>query len=398
MYDWKRIAAAGGLAALLFAPAIVSAAPKASPMDLIKTIKEIGPEGNGNSEAGKAWRALVESGPDALPTILAAFKGADDRKINWLQTAVDAIAEKELAAGRSLPAEKLESFVRDTKHSGRGRKAAFDLLVRVDPKSPERLLPGFLDDPGLEMRREAVAHALADGARLVEKKDNDAAVAAYRKLLASARDEDQVEEIAKRLKKLNVEVDLAAHFGFIRDWALVAPFDNVGGIGFKTAFPPEKSVDLNAVYKGKKDADISWIAHSTKDPHGLVDLNKALGKFKGATAYAFATVESPEERSVEIRAGCITALKIFLNGQEIFAREEYHHGMEIDQHVGRGKLKAGRNEILIKVCQNEQTEPFAQVWQYQVRVCDNLGGAVPVKVVRPQIKEERKPTEGKVNP
>ena len=35
--------------------------------------------------------------------------------------------------------------------------------------------------------------------------------------------------------------------------------------------------------------------------------------------------------------------------QEIFARDEYHHGMELDQYVGRGTLKAGRNELLVKV-------------------------------------------------
>jgi hypothetical protein len=398
MYDWNRLALAGSLAALSMAWTAAHAAPALNPEVLVKAIKEIGPEGAGNAEASKAWRALIESGPDALPAILTAFDGADARMINWLQTAADAIAEKELAAGRSLPADMLETFIKDTKRSGRGRKAAYDLLVQIDRKAPARLLPGLLNDPGIELRREAVAHALADAARLVEKKEGDAAADAYRKLLSSARDQDQVEEIAKQLKKFNVEVDLAAHFGFIRDWAIIAPFDNVDGIGFKTVYPPEKSVDFNSVFKGKKDAEVSWIGHSTKDPHGLVDLNKVLGKFKGATAYAITVVKSPQERPVEIRAGCITALKIFLNGEEIFAREEYHHGMEIDQHIGRAKLKAGRNEILLKVCQNEQTEPYAQLWQFQVRLCDNLGGAVPIEVEQPKIKERGKPTEGKVNP
>ena len=53
----------------------------------------------------------------------------------------------------------------------------------------------------------------------------------------------------------------------------------------------------------------------------------------------------------------------------------------MDQHVGRGVLKAGRNAILVKLCQNEQTEAWAQEWSFQLRVCDAIGGAVPVTMV-----------------
>ena len=47
------------------------------------------------------------------------------------------------------------------------------------------------------------------------------------------------------------------------------------------------------------------------------------------------------------------------------------------QHAGAGTLKAGRNEILIKVCQNEQKEDWAQMWSFQLRTCDSVGSAVP---------------------
>jgi hypothetical protein len=44
-----------------------------------------------------------------------------------------------------------------------------------------------------------------------------------------------------------------------------------------------------------------------------------------------------------------------------------------DQYVARGRLKQGRNRILLKICQNEQTEDWAQVWAFQFRVCDLAG-------------------------
>src|SRR5205823_4167254 len=102
-----------------------------------------------------------------------------------------------------------------------------------------------------------------------------------------------------------------------------------------------------------------------------------VGKHMGAAAYAFAAVHSPTERPVQIRAGSQNALKIFLNGKLIFAREEYHHGMQMDQHIGNGTFRAGRNEILIKICQNEQTDDWAQNWSFQARICDPAGGSVP---------------------
>jgi hypothetical protein len=70
-------------------------------------------------------------------------------------------------------------------------------------------------------------------------------------------------------------------------------------------------------------------------------------------------------------------LKIFVNGKLLFAREEYHHGSKIDQYIVKGKLKAGTNEILLKVCQNEQTEAWAQKWTFQLRLSDAVGAAVP---------------------
>jgi len=39
---------------------------------------------------------------------------------------------------------------------------------------------------------------------------------------------------------------------------------------------------------------------------------------------------------------------------------------------------------LIKVCQNNQTDSWAQTWSFQARVCDATGGALPglTQVVR----------------
>jgi len=347
---------------------------------LIDRILAVGREGEGNPKASAAWRELVQLGPDTVFQILPAFDQADPVAVNWLRSAVDAIAERELAKGKPLPASQLEAFVGETKHSGLGRRLAYEWLVKVDPAAPARLLPHMLDDPGEELRRDAVAFALQNAKQLLDKNEKTAATAAYRKLLTAARDRDQVESIAKTLKNLGEPVDLVTQFGFITRWKLIGPFDNTGGKGFQTAYPPEKKIDLTASYQGQKNQSLTWKNHTTNDPYGVVDLNKALGKHMSVAGYAYAAVYSQKELPVELRAGSNNAVKIFLNGREIYFRDEYHHGLRMDQHVGRGTLKAGRNEILAKVCQNEQKEDWAQLWSFQLRVCDYLGGVIPLSV------------------
>src|SRR5262249_18133234 len=157
-------------------------------------------------------------------------------------------------------------------------------------------------------------------------------------------------------------------------------FDNTGEAGYAAAFPPERRVDPAAAYPGKQGATARWVEHTTADRRGVVDLNKVLGRQKGAVAYAFAVIVSPAERPVQVRAGCLNAVKVFLNGKEVLGREEYHHGMYLDQYAGSGTLRAGRNELLVKVCQNEQSDAWAQEWKFQVRLCDEAGAAVPFTV------------------
>lgn len=364
------------LASLL--PAAISA--QETVPGLLKDIKAIGKEGKGNAAAAKAWQALLRQPPEALPEVIAGLDDAGPIAANWIRAAVDGLAEKTLASGTRLPADKLEAFIRDTKHAGTGRKLAFDWLARIDPDARDRLLPGMLDDPGAELRREAVVVLLAQAQEQL-KKDKAGATATFQKILQHARDADQVSKAAAQLKELGLPVDLTRHFGFLTHWHLIGPFDNVKGVGFNAAYPPEKGFDLAGSFEGKVKEKVAWKEHVTEMPMGLVDLNKVYGSLKGAVVYGHTAIESPRGQPIEIRAATANAVRIYLNGEEVYFREEYHHGMSMDQHVGKGTLKKGQNKVLIKVCQNEQTEDWAKTWSFQLRICDILGAPVPLTVV-----------------
>src|SRR5262249_42262924 len=155
---------------------------------LLTRIQAIGKEGKGNADAAQAWRQLVKEGPHALIDILASLDSSSPAAANWLRSAVDAIAEKAQQAGKALPAEKLEAFVRDTRHTGSARRLAYECLLKADATAAKRLLPGMLNDAASELRRDAVDLVLKDAQNSLDKDDKPAASAAYRKALESARD------------------------------------------------------------------------------------------------------------------------------------------------------------------------------------------------------------------
>ena len=332
-------------------------------------VRAVGVKGEGHREAGAAAKALAKASPADLPAILAAMDGSNVLAENWLRGIAETVAQKQ--AGK-LPVAELEKFLAQTKHSPRARRLAYEFVAAVDRSAENRLIPTLLNDPSLELRRDAVALALADAAKAEGK---DAAKVAYRKAFAAARDHDQIKLASDKLKELGDTVDLPTHYGFVMTWQIIGPFDNTGEKGWDFAYPPEAKVDLVAKYPGLK-GEIGWKEATTKDEFGMVDLTKVLDKHKGAVAYASTDFIAEKDQDVDLRLACTNANKIWLNGEELTANHVYHTGQQLDQYLAHGKLKKGKNAILLKICQNEQTEPWAQGWQFQFRVCDNIGTAV----------------------
>jgi hypothetical protein len=341
----------------------------------LKTIKSVGSEAKGHPQATKALAELTKADGKSLLQILVALDDASPLTANWIRSAVETIADRELSAKRQLPVADFERYLADTRRDPRGRRLVFELLTRVDPTTPDRLLPGMLNDPSVEIRRDAVARVLKRAGELFDSDKKDDAKSVYQQALNAARDDDQVKVAVEKLGKLDVTVDLPRHFGFIQDWSLIGPFDNTGKLGFPVVFPPESNDNLTAEFQGK-DQKVRWTKTFTTDGYGVVDLNMVQAHHKGAITYARAEFTCDKAQDVDFRLGTPNSWKLWINGELAFAREEYHRGASLDQYRVRGKLKAGKNVILLKVCQNEQTEMWAQRWQFQLRVCDATGTAI----------------------
>jgi hypothetical protein len=363
------------LLALGFGASTVPAAVPASVKSALADIGRVGPEGQGNAAAGAAWQKLARADADAIPAILAAMDDANELAANYLRSAVDAIADRELSAGRKLPQPDIEKFLADTKHNPRARRLAYELIARISPSTAAKLLPGFVNDPSVELRRDAVEQLIARADAALAAKDNATATKEYQNALAFARDQAQIRKIAGELRKLGHAVDLPRHFGFLTHWKVIGPFDNARLVGFDTVYPPEKEINLAAEYDGKT-GKVKWTDAATGHDYGVLDVNRICGEDKGVAAYAYTEYESPRAQTVELRLGCKNGWKIWVNGEFIFGRDEYHRGAQIDQYRLPVNFRAGRNTILVKLCQNEEVKDWTKEWEFQLRVCDASGTAI----------------------
>jgi hypothetical protein len=357
---------------------------------LVASLQRAVAPGGSPQAARAAWDRLVACGPAALPPLLEALDTQDTVLANWLRTAFDRIVEAEISSGgKKLDADALLAFVRDPKHHGRARRLALEVVDRLRPGSSERFISGRLDDP--EFRYEAV-EALAQQADALQKSSqNEQASAAFRKAYGASRDLQQVKTIAGRLGNLGVTVRVGEHLGFLSDWYVIGPFDAHGMKGFKTVYPPEKHVDLDAELDGKA-GKVRWKRLAFREPPpaalpaaGVVlNLRGPLGDAEDAVAYAYTAFRVPAETVVEFRGAADDNFSVWANGERAFGFEEYRNGVRFDRHRFPVRLRAGVNTVLVKVCQAPLDPGGPENWEFLLRIVDRTGKGLTFPAALPE--------------
>jgi hypothetical protein len=356
-------------------PAVVRSTENEDLKSAIHTIRRVGPEGKRSAEAARAWKVLVKTPIEQLPLLLASMDGATPLARNWIRAAVDEILESAERRKKPLPTVGLESFLADASHDPQARRLALDLLVQQDKTANDRFLPKMVNDPSPELRRDAVGRVLDDAEELFNAQKKGEARSLFQQAFVAARDKDQIDKAAKRLKDLGQAIDLAKHFGFILDWKLIGPFANVEQKGVETPYPPEKALDLKAEYDSKA-GKVRWKEYVSKDENGIVDLNIGVGQHIEAVSYAATEFTSPAARDVEVRIGCYTVFKLWVNGEIALHRADAYTGMQFDHYRTKIRLREGKNTLLMKVCTDIPPPGVPKLWRFQLRVCDADGAAI----------------------
>jgi tetratricopeptide (TPR) repeat protein len=159
------------------------------------------------------------------------------------------------------------------------------------------------------------------------------------------------------------------------NWWVIGPFENVDG--FQKAFPPERKIDLDKSYKGKKEK-VQWRQAEDSVLEGYVDLKEIFEPDMWTVAYGLISIDCPTARQAQIRIGTNESTKVWLNDEEVwvynFRRDAY-----LDDDIIPVELKEGKNTVLIKVCQKTGD------WGFYFRITDPEGHAFGDISYLPQI-------------
>lgn len=368
--QWSTFLAGPSLACSMLL--LANAAKEDLPSEATSELTAIAKLSVGDADTVKGAQLAAQirsSGKIDLFEILEAMRGATPVGKNWLMGFANQAYSKATTGGESEALTKrLEAFLADRTQDSEARATVFEWLAQSKPESRTIWLAKMQDDPSPELRFAAIDAAL--------KTTKEAGP--LEQLLENARHPNQVTAIIKLLADSGKQIDQAKHFGFITSFRLIGPFDHVGTKNFNKVFPVETDWVAGKIadaYEGK-NGEVRWIEHKTDDKEGSVDLAKLYNNEKGCIVYAMAEFDSPIEGPAELRLGSIIGQKAWVNGKLVMANEVYHSSSQIDQYVEPIELKKGTNRILIKLCQNEQKESWAQGYQFMVRISDSTGKAI----------------------
>lgn len=167
-----------------------------------------------------------------------------------------------------------------------------------------------------------------------------------------------------------------AFLGCILDWHIIGPFNNEKGSGFLVAYPPEKEIDIAAIYEGKK-VKAFWRRFSRRPPLGEIDLDVLFWPNDEAVAYALTYLHVEKGTPAVLRAASDEGLRIWLNGRLVLSREAKRLLSLYDQDAAPVWLQAGWNRLLVKVGE------LKGKWGFRLRVTDLEGAPLPNLTVDP---------------
>ncbi|MBN1489350.1 MAG: HEAT repeat domain-containing protein [Phycisphaerae bacterium] len=247
------------------------------------------------------------------------------------------------------------------------RRTALGGIGRVVDPTVTELLPQvrpWMATDGVRTDAAMAAGALA--MRLPESQKEEAVAVLTE---AVALRPDNTRAMVKHLRALGVDIDLARDAGCVTSWWFIGPFTGDDAATWKTAYFPEKDVDLAA--GGEADGKtFAWKHHRTQDFDGIVNLWDAVGAENHAVAYAYAEIIVAEAQDVVLRLGSDDGIIVWLNGEPVHANPG-PRACSPDQDRAAAHLTAGTNRILVKV-QNRGSQ-----WAFCLRL--TTPGDAPVK-------------------
>jgi tetratricopeptide (TPR) repeat protein len=267
----------------------------------------------------------------------------------WLLALLLPLAPPRVSRAQAAPAQTQAQAISPYDEEVAARAARFQ--KEVARRSPAAVVPllGLHDLWDLVADRDALAAFIKQAAAPTVPPDVRAHGLFLLRALAGHRgDQATLDRTEKEL-------------GLLRAFSALGPFDNEGGKGHDTAFPPETDLgpgpSPGARYEGKsRAAPPTWRkvppAAITRDGRVLLDNMMRPDSFVTAYAVCFLKNTGPA-LPVAVRAGSSGPLKIWLNRGAPVLNNPHHRPFHPDQDHGAAVLLPGWNRLLVKLSANE---------------------------------------------
>jgi hypothetical protein len=378
----KRLTSLSLFLATIFGAASLFADANAA--DALKTLQSMKPGDADMKAAQSATQSIQTASPEGWLESLRAMSSATPIGKNWLANIASAQYRTAVAKDASKAEIAIEKFLADQSNDPEARTLAFHWITDQDESQRTRRLANMTNDRSPELRYAAIEYVLG---HLGEGGD----VQSLEQLLDSARHAEQVRTLIAKLDKAGKKVDQAKFLGFVMQWDMVGPFDNRDQAHFDTVYDVERDllagpIDRSKKYVGKDDVEVAWREYTADDKEGIFRLAPQYNKVKGAVIYCHKQFAVKGSRPAQIRLTTVNANKVWLNGELILSNDVYHSGSALDQYIADVQLKDGSNTLIMKVLQNEQTEGWAQEYQFQCRISDPTGKAIEVTTVSESLR------------
>ena len=130
------------------------------------------------------------------------------------------------------------------------------------------------------------------------------------------------------------------------DWYTIGPFSDTRNYLLSRKHGPEgNAINLEQTFRlGPTDKSISWVAKPEwRDgrPHRALP-----GEI--AANFVYRLIESPDKRQIAVSLGSGDAVKVYLNGKQVFRKDE-ERSVAADQEQIDLMLQAGDNHLLMKI-------------------------------------------------
>lgn len=147
----------------------------------------------------------------------------------------------------------------------------------------------------------------------------------------------------------------AAALGYVSNWKILGPFDNVSRSGLDKVLPPEQGLSFLQTVPGRDRRMIGW--HDLPATHvGFVAPPQYLGQERGEVYYA-ATAVSGFSGKAWLRLDPSGACQVWLNGERVFYSSSYGSSSpaQADVFTIPVELKSGWNTLLVKLASEEDS-------------------------------------------